>query len=75
MPPSPNVQANVSESPSASVEAAPEKLTASGTVPLCGAPVAFATGGLFAAVVKLSGEAGGLGDVAPFAAPSADVTR
>jgi hypothetical protein len=68
----------VSESPFASVEAAPEKLTASGAVPLVGTPAATATGGVLGGVtgvVKLSGEAGGLGDVELFAAPSAEVTR
>ncbi len=44
--PSPNAQAYVSGSASGSLEPAPEKLTASGAVPLCGVPPATATGGL-----------------------------
>jgi hypothetical protein len=45
--PSPNVHAYVSESPLASVEAAPEKLIDSGACPLVGTPAATATGATF----------------------------
>ena len=65
----------MSESLLASVEVAPEKLTSSGEVPICGNATAFATGWVFANVVKLDAVAGGFGDVAVLSEASAELAR